>query len=297
MPDMRTKSAEEIDRILMDAASWEQLSHQELWDLLNISMILYGIRRDSGAIPHIAMLYRKVLQISTPEQRRESCQIVESYILKSETTVVALLPMVVCEPEVGVASSAVLSLISNSTLTEAGVPYGLLELEHLLRNRSVENMGAAFGGLVCFGDAAVRPTLEATKEYLTPEEVSIAAHCATGFVTSEIVDFWLTWAEQLIVDTGAVSDMKLGHIAYAIVHQIRASRDGIIRSVRRHFKANNEEPRVELLKQWTIQEYALEIAPRLYRTEEVETAPKIFPLVLQQLGLEPRSPRSDWARV
>src|SRR6516162_6610242 len=136
MPDLRTKSPEEIDGILLDFANWPQLSPEELWDLLNISMILYGIRRDRGVIPYLAMLYRKVLVTSAPEERRESFRIIESYILKSETTVVALLPLVVCEPEVDIASSASLSLISNSTLTEAGVPYGLVELESLLRNRA-----------------------------------------------------------------------------------------------------------------------------------------------------------------
>ena len=297
MPNLRTKSPEEIDRILLDSASWSKLSPEELWDLLNISMILYGVRRDSSVIPYLAQLYRKVLVTSNPEKRWKSFQIIESYILKNETTVVALLPLVVCEPERDIVSSAALSLISNSTLTEAGAPYGLLELEPLLRNRTAENMGAAFGGLACFGDSVVRPTLEATKEYLTPEEVSAAAHCATGFLTIEILDFWLTWAEQLVVDSAAVSDMKLGYVAYAIVHQIRNSRDGIIRSVRRHFKTNDEEPSVELQKQWTIQEYAIEIAPRLYRLEEIETAPKIFPFVLQQLGLRPRSPRSEWAEL
>src|SRR6516165_2876340 len=119
MQDLRTKSPEEIDRVLLDCAGWQKLSPKDLWDLLNISMILYGIRRDSGVIPYLAELYRKVLVTSTPEERRESFQIIESYILKNETTVVALLPLVVCEPEVDIVSSAALSLISNSTLTEA----------------------------------------------------------------------------------------------------------------------------------------------------------------------------------
>jgi len=154
-------------------------------------------------------------------------------------------------------------------------------------------MGAAFGGLACFGDPVVRPSLEVTKEYLTPEEISVAAHCSTGFVTSEVMDFWLMWAEQLVVDSPAVSDMKLGHVAYGIVHQFRNSRDGSIRKVRRHFRTQDEEPKVEWLKQWTIQEYAFEIAPRLYRLEELETSPKIFPLVLQELALKPRSPLSE----
>lgn len=61
----------------------------------------------------------------------------ERHILKNETTVVALLPMVVCDPEKAIASSAALSLISNSMVTEEGRPYGLLELEPLLRNRTL----------------------------------------------------------------------------------------------------------------------------------------------------------------
>jgi len=51
------------------------------------------------------------------------------------------------------------------------------------------------------------------------------------------------------------------------------------------------------LKVWTLQEYALEIAPRLYRLEQIETSPRIFPVVLQLFGLEPRSPSSEWAET
>jgi hypothetical protein len=86
----------------------------------------------------------------------------------------------------------------------------------LLRNRTPRNMGAVFGGMVCFGDPVIRPTLETTKEYLTPEDVSTAAHCATGFLHVETLDFWLTWAEQLVSETETVSELnwEARHLRY-----------------------------------------------------------------------------------
>ncbi len=193
----------------------------------------------------------------------------------------------------GVVSTAALSLISNSSLTESEVPYGVVELECLLRNRTPENIGAVFGGVACFGDRRVRPMLEATKNYLTVEEVGVASRCVTGLATIETLDFWLSWAEELVCDTADVSQGRLGPIAAAFANHIRCNQVGSVREIRRHFKAS--EPKVELLKEWTLQEYAIEIAPRLYRLEQIETLPRIFPHVLQLFGLEPRSPRSEWA--
>lgn len=78
MPALRTKSPEEIDRILLDFASWSRLSLEDLRDLLNISMILDGIRRDTSVVPYLVELYRKVLVTSTPEERWQSFELIES---------------------------------------------------------------------------------------------------------------------------------------------------------------------------------------------------------------------------
>ncbi len=57
MPTMRTKSAEEIDSMLLDVASWDRLSAEDLWEFLNISLVLYGIRQDGRLIPYLSYCY------------------------------------------------------------------------------------------------------------------------------------------------------------------------------------------------------------------------------------------------
>ena len=263
--------------------------------MLNLGLILYGIRQDGSRIPQLSILYDSVVEITTAQRRQDTFNIIEREILQGRTSVVALLPLAIRDPDKGVASSAALSLVSNSPLTEDGVPYGLIELDYLLRNRVPKNMGAVFGGVACLGDKRMRPLLEGTKEYLTPEEVETASRCITGIANIETLDFWLSWAEQLVCDTADVSQGRLGASAAAFMNQITWNRAGNIQEIRRHFKTG--EPRVEVLKLWTLQEYAFEIAPRLYRLEQIETCPRIFPAVLQRFGLEPRSPSSEWAET
>jgi len=47
--------------------------------------------------------------------------------------------------------------------------------------------------------------------------------------------------------------------------------------------------------QQRIEDYPLDLTPRLYMLEQLELAPKIFPVVLQGCGLEPNSQPRDWA--
>jgi|SRR5215469_7278341 len=269
----------------------------DLYELAIAGMILYGQKRNREAIPSLACLYKAIVQTHDANQRLQAQQIITNVIIRDQTSVVALLPALVCDPDLSVASSAALEMLAGSELMEDGTPYALAELDPLLRDRAPANIGAVFGGMVSFGDSRVRPTLDATKVYLTREELGTAARCTTGLLNVATLDFWLSWAEELVCDPADESQGRLGRAASALANQITDDRMGLVREIRRNFPAQRSDKPIETLRTWSLSEYGLELAPRLYRLEELETTPKIFPFILQKLSLTPKSATSAWADI
>jgi hypothetical protein len=225
-----TKSAEDIQALLLDPPRWAELSREDQRVLLNLGMIQYGISQDISLIPFVGKLY-VTIETHGVQERKESFQAMKDLIENQQTTFLSLLPIVVCEPDPVIAASAALDFLAYSPLAESGRPYALLELDHLLRSRTPRNIGAVFGGMVSFGEPLVRETLDATRELLTLEEISEAARRPTGFVTTEALDFWLCWSERLVADQTTVSESKLGCVASALVNQRRWDRCGAVRKI------------------------------------------------------------------
>jgi hypothetical protein len=286
-------AAADVERWISDSPSWQGLNDEQFGELVSAGLILYGSTMDGALVPQLFPLYMQAVKRLTRDQRLRVHEAVTSLLDQDQISPVGLLPIVICDPDLGLASTATINLLAYSRLTETGLPYGLMELIPLLSKRVPENMGAVFGGLVSFGDSQIRISMDTAKGYLTNEEVRLAARCTTGFPTHAAIDFWLEWAKELTLDGSDDALGKLGSAASAIVLQKRNARVEVVRDIKRNYPAQSSKQPLECIREWTFAEYAAFIAPRLYALEAAETPPKIFSAVLETWGLEPRALEMD----
>ena len=210
-------SLADIRRWLSDSPSWDALDDAQFADLVGAGLVLYGAANDGSLVPFLGRLYRGATERFSAGERFEIYRSVTKQLDNDAITPMALLPVVVCEPEQSIASTATIDLLAYSSLMETGLPYGLMELIPLLSGRVPVNMGAVLGGFACFGDSQIRPSMETVKGYLNGREVQVAAQCTTGFPTHAAIDFWLKWAKELAVDGSEDALGKLGSAASALV--------------------------------------------------------------------------------
>jgi hypothetical protein len=290
---LELNSAADIRRWLSDSPSWAELDNADFSHLVWAGLVLYGAAQDGSLVVLLGRLYRAAVERLTKEARFKIYRSVTKQLDHDATTPTALLPIVVLEPDRSLASTATLDLLAYSSLTETGLPYGLMELISLMSNRVPVNMGAALGALVCFGDSQIRPSMDAVKGHLNSEEVQVAAQCATGFPTHAAIDFWLNWAKELAIDGSDDALAKFGSAASALVLQKRRAEVDVVQDVKRSYPAHRSEAPIEILREWKFADYAAMISPQLYALEAAEAPPKLFSYVLQEWGLEPGADESD----
>jgi hypothetical protein len=128
---------------------------------------------------------------------------------------------------------------------------------------------------------------------LAEEEVGVAARSCSAMPTIAGVEFWLSWAEEIIQH--APSRLGLfGHVASALALLEKRRSVDAYRAVERNFgyAAHPESKEVPLrfLEALTPAEVASRYADRMYALERVEEPPKVMSMVLLMFGLEPRAP-------
>jgi hypothetical protein len=296
MEFVEPKSLGEIRERLHNVEYWESLDEAGLLLMVEAALVLYGLELQADDVPPLGALYRHVVQHTDASERLRlilrSPAVAEKHGLSSSL----YLPVLVCDPDEGVASTAAIDMVAVSEPRQDGLPDALTELEPLFRGNSLANPGAVFGGLVIIGDARFRSTLEGLKGLLTNEEVQTAARIRTGFTAHAQVEFWLSWAEELVNDRSPTAEADFGSVASALALQARDNKPRkVVQSERRYPSYKHESP-IVVIARWSIEEYAAKIAPRLYALEAAEAEPRLFSTVLRVWGLIPRFPEDPKLR-
>ncbi len=133
-------------------------------------------------------------------------------------------------------------------------------------------------GMVLLGDKRIWPLVEGKWEGIAKANWEALAKATNGEVCTLQVEFLLEWLGSVIDD-----DNQLGSIAANIAKQVWQSRSGRVLEVSRRFPHQlfSQKPAITVVQSWTFPEYAEVIAPRLQELIDLESEPKVTPLILE----------------
>lgn len=289
--DQRRYKAETVEdlRSTLRANSWNGFTNDQLADLLNSSIALYGLQTDVDDIPSISALYRQSIERGVDVDTRLMIEMeILSLVEGKRLSPAAFLPFLVCDPSSQVASKAAIDFVSESSFVN-GELYAFAELRPLLKKGVLANGAAVFGGVVAIGDASLVPFLDEIWPGLAPETVQEATRVHTQFLKHVSIQYWLKKCEELVSQTDEDAQRKFGSCAAALILCLGHAQERTVSDTKRNFPCHASDHPVSVLRTWTVDEYAELIAPVLYRIEAQETAPKLFADVLREWGLAPAS--------
>lgn len=280
-------------RAMLQTDDWVAMASDDLLQLLQAAMLLYGSEVNSDDVPLISRVYHEALRRTEAEHRalmaRELTKLVERHHLSP----VAFLPILVVETEFNVVTTATIDFVSCSPLVDTGESYALVELRSLLRDHTLANPGAVFGALVSMGEHRFLPFLTEVRAHLTTEQVRIAAQVHTPYLQHHDMRFWLEWAKELINLSDDAAQRNFGSCASALVLARRHEKTGKVYEGERDFPCAEKETPIRILREWPIDDYAKELAPDLYVLEAQEALPKLMSSVLRAWGYEPAARLED----
>ncbi len=254
-------------RNMLKSDKWKKMSSDDLLQLLQTAMLLYGMEVNEADIPLVARLYRHALRTTDKEHRALMAQELTQLVEKYKVHPPAFLPILLVDDDFQVVTTATIDFVSCSPYGEKGELYALTELGSLFREGTLANPGAVFGALVCMGESRFAPFLNKVREFLSTDQVAVAARVHTQFLQHHDVQYWLAWAGTLASKGDDVSLANFGSCASAIALAKKHEKMGKVFESERDFPCTGKERPVRHLREWTIDEYADVLAPELYRLE------------------------------
>lgn len=294
----KVKSLDEV-RVLLRSDDWSNLSKDDLYLLLQESIMLYGAQVDKTDIPYISSLYQTVLASgrSAEDMLRLENQIKiwqETYSLPP----VVFLPFIAEDPDRIVAAKAAIDFVSTSPYVSDDKTnlYAEGELKTLCEIGAIKNLGAVFGALISMGEPRLWPLLDQMREKITLDQAEEAVFAQSSYVSHEQIQYWVRWAKSLVTGELKQSNRYFLFPALALSRFTAdgAKEHGVI-DARRNFPyaAETKEDFIKLNQRWSFDEYAKHIATQLYEIEALEKAPKLFSTVLMHWGLKPAASLED----
>jgi hypothetical protein len=202
---------------------------------------------------------------------------------------VVFLPFLVEDPSLQIASKAVIDFVSMSDYID-GELYAFTELDYMLENKIPVNRGAVFGGLIAMGDQESIEFARKFRDRLDSAEVSAASRAHTSYPQHKAIQFWLQWAKQLVASRNHEDQKNFGAAASALILTLKHASEKVVSDGKRNYPCHKSDPPIELIRTWSKEDYAQEIAKDLYWLESQEDAPSLFSDVLRNWGLMPNAP-------
>ncbi len=283
------KTSEDL-RATLYQDSWDEFTLDQLADVLTSAILLYGKEINMEDIPYIGRLYAAALHRGMDEDTRLfiECTVLDA-VDNLKVSPVVFIPFLVYDPSQPVASKAVIDFISESPYVD-GELYAIKELRPLFKKKTLEKPGMVFGGIVAIGDSELESFLDEIFPTLSVEEVRAAARVHTSFLKHETIQYWLRKATSLALREDEESQGKFGSCASALILCLDHDQTKTVVDAKRDFPCSGKESPVNILKSWSIEEYADLLAADFYKIEAEEQAPRLFSAVLRAWGLKPRAP-------
>ena len=262
----------------------EKLSNDDLTLYIFSAISLYGMTNDESLIPKIWELYEYFEQRIEPEIRFEVAQKIFNMVEQEELSINGLLPFIFRENETYIASTATMYYAHLRKPQDNILLTGPIELISYFKGNIVNNRAALFNGLLLMGDARVMELLKPIRDDLTNEEITLIVRSPSQYLQALYIEFFLDWLEEL---PGTVDDERFGLLAVGIARPVLTKVVDIVSEHKRIFPSPPGSDSGPVVRQYTLEEYANYISPRLRKLAEKEGSQKIIPSVMEIWGLAP----------
>ncbi|TXH06737.1 MAG: hypothetical protein E6R09_01010, partial [Rhodocyclaceae bacterium] len=142
----------DVKEILSKRHKWDGLRGDDLLQVLEWCLLLYGREVDGALVPSLMDLYHHVRQHTDPEHRRRQLDRIALAAEKHRLAACTFLPPLLSDDDWSVVSAAMLNYIALSHSNAEGLPVEFADLDALFREGAFDCPGGAFGGLITSGD-------------------------------------------------------------------------------------------------------------------------------------------------
>ena len=158
--------------------------------------------------------------------------------------------------------------------------------------------GAIFGGLLTLGDKRICDLLKPIRKTMSSDEILVISKCYSGMTHYPVIEFYLEWLEEKVVDFDDTSLGEFGNIAAGLFRlnndrQLPQIYDGLRPFPVPEVADTSWDPKSFL----EFEEVRNKISARMYALEAKEHPPKVMPHVLKAFELDPRSRAEDIAKI
>jgi len=289
------------DRLMVLASheSPDPISSIDHAQIFFVRTIEYAFSGDEQRIAALAEAYNDLTQRVDASDRTQLLVRVARVVDSSRGELSALLPFMYQDPDYAVVSTASLHYATALPLKDedplTGPKWCIWAAQHhALEAGDVDMAVGMISGILALGDRRTIPILDKCWEWLGDDgQALLAQHACTDRIDASTVEFWLRWLEDVDEDAGE----DLGIPAGALARIPAISPNQVVRDVRRRFPAPynlidldpddvQQNPPVQIVHQWSIEEFARVIEPRLRWLYVRENEPAVMPMVLEAWGLE-----------
>ncbi len=215
---------------LRHSAIWGGLDGEGLARLAHRALFFAG-RGHAALNPLIAAFYPEFAHRVDRARRGEVLARIRALIRDGLLRPAVLLHFLRHDPDLGIVSAAARDAAGLGLAEEPGGVRGADCVLQLVITGAVVNSGAALGGLLALGDAAVNAKLAMLRRGLAlpwaDRALSQMASCTTGYAFAATVEFWLEWLEKLAAELPE-SMRVFDCAAYALVAQREAMIEQVV---------------------------------------------------------------------
>lgn len=273
--------------------SWSTLETDTLKDLVSLRCLGFGKGQSPEDYRLLSQLYPVVVDRAGREERIELASSVGRIVERMQrqegiTTGVgmtpALWPFLYDDPDPVVVSIAAFNVAALLPVGGEDPLAGIRRFVDAASDVVDKRRGAIYVGLLRLGDRRVLPLVEGCWRGLG-REGGVLQLAAEGRPLATVVDFFLSWAEDLVERH---SSRDLEPVLESLARVAEQARDyGEVIEVERRFSASEHAPDevVVTTAAWSIPDFASLIAPRLGAICRAEADPKPVSRVLELWGV------------
>jgi hypothetical protein len=260
---------------------WAHLDDAQLERLFFFACVHYGRTCAPQDIVQLMQLYPLVAERLGVTVRTQVLLAVNDVVEQGTITVNAFLPFIQMDPELGVISSAALDFAMSMPLHDGdpltGTKYLLSDVVGLPNYERVR-VGTLIG-LLLLGDRRVTRLLDRCWLGLSSAGRNQLSHAYSGWTYASTLEFFLDWLE----DTQAREDeSEFGMVAAAIANARAHSQHPTVLDIERQFPADaSGAAAIQVLGEWTFQEYGSQLADRLAAAYLAESSPTVIDTVME----------------
>lgn len=227
----------------------------------------------------VIALYRTFTEKVEPSARLRLWMLLREKIEVAETGTTALLPLIHLDSDTSVVSTVTLDYARLREPEWGDDLAGVREMLQILDAKDFNNRVGIFLGLLTIGDRRVTELLHEYRSMFGRYEIKEISMTESEFMHAPVIEFFVDWLHDLV---GGIEDGRFGSVAGRLLrYATQTPADGVVMEQQVLFPSVLGRRNNVLIGEWSKQEFAERILPRLRELAEREPEPRVLPIVIE----------------